>query len=79
VNVSELARRAGLLASGVRWYESEGILPVPARGGNGYRVYSDTDLGRLTLILTLRRLGLKPDAAGAIARKSHEPSSWPWA
>jgi protein-tyrosine-phosphatase/DNA-binding transcriptional MerR regulator len=69
MNVSELARRAGLSASGVRWYESEGILPAPARGGNGYRVYSDADLGRLTLVLTLRRLGLRPDAAGAIARK----------
>ena len=69
MKVSELAKRAGLSASGVRWYESEGILPAPPRGDNGYRVYSDADLGRLTLILTLRRLGLKPEAAGAIARK----------
>jgi arsenate reductase len=69
VNVSEFARRAGLSPSGVRWYESIGILPAPARRGNGYREYSDADLGRLTLVLTLRRLGLKPEAAGEIARK----------
>jgi arsenate reductase len=72
VNVSEFARRAGLSPSGVRWYESVGILPVPARRDNGYRDYTDADLGRLTLVLTLRRLGLKPDAAGQIARKCFE-------
>jgi arsenate reductase (thioredoxin) len=72
VNVSEFARRAGLSASGVRWYESVGILPAPARRRNGYREYTDADLGRLTLVLTLRRLGLKPEAAGEIARKCYE-------
>lgn len=72
MNVSEFARRAGLSGSGVRWYESVGILPAPARRRNGYRDYTDADLGRLTLVLTLRRLGLKPEAAGAIARKCFE-------
>jgi protein-tyrosine-phosphatase len=72
VNVSELARRAGLSPSGVRWYESVGILPAPARRPNGYRDYSDSDLGRLTLVLTLRRLGLRPEAAGEIARRCFE-------
>ena len=72
MNVSEFARRAGLSPSGVRWYEAVGILPAPARRRNGYRDYTDADLGRLTLVLTLRRLGLKPEAAGAIARKCFE-------
>ena len=72
MNVSEFARRAGLSPSGVRWYESVGILPEPSRRSNGYREYTDADLGRLTLVLTLRRLGLKPGAAGDIARKCFE-------
>jgi MerR family transcriptional regulator, copper efflux regulator len=72
MNVSELARRAGLSPSGVRWYESVGILPAPARRQNGYREYTDSDLGRLTLVLTLRRLGLRPEAAGEIARRCSE-------
>jgi arsenate reductase len=72
MNVSELARRAGLSPSGVRWYESVGILPAPPRRQNGYREYSDSDVSRLTLVLTLRRLGLRPEAAGEIARRCFE-------
>jgi protein-tyrosine-phosphatase len=69
VNISVLARRAGISASGVRWYEAAGILPPPERGENGYRHYSDADLARLTLILTLRRLGLSPIEAGRMAER----------
>ncbi len=69
MNISALARRAGISASGVRWYEAAGILPRPERGENGYRHYSDADLARLTLILTLRRLGLSPIEAGRLAER----------
>jgi arsenate reductase len=69
MNISVLARRAGISASGVRWYEAAGILPRPERGENGYRHYSDADLARLTLILSLRRLGLSPVEAGRLAER----------
>ena len=63
MNISTFARRAGISPSGVRWYESAGVLPSPVRRENGYREYSDADLSRLTLILALRRLGLTPAEA----------------
>lgn len=66
MNISTFARRAGISPSGVRWYESAGVLPRPARRENGYREYSDADLSRLTLILALRRLGLTPVEAGRL-------------
>jgi arsenate reductase (thioredoxin) len=66
VNISTLARRAGISPSGVRWYEAAGVLPPPMRRDNGYREYSDEDLSRLTLILALRRLGLAPAEAGRL-------------
>jgi protein-tyrosine-phosphatase len=69
VNISTFARRAGISASGVRWYEAAGILPQPARADNGYRQYSDGDLARLTMVLTLRRLGLGPAEAGRLAER----------
>ena len=69
MNISTLARRAGISASGVRWYESAGILPAAPRGPNGYRVYADDDLSRLKLVLTLRRLGLSPADAGRLAEQ----------
>lgn len=68
VNVSQLANRAGTAASAVRWYESVGILPPAARRPNGYRDYGPADLARLRFVLSLRRLGLGPDASGRLAR-----------
>jgi arsenate reductase len=69
MSISALARRAGLSPSGVRWYEAAGILPPPRRRENGYRRYTDADLSRLTLVLTLRRLGLSPLDAGRLAER----------
>jgi arsenate reductase (thioredoxin) len=68
VRVSELAERAGIAPSAVRWYESVGILPAPARQPNGYRDYADDDVARLRLVVSLRRLGLGPADAGRMAR-----------
>ena len=67
MNISTFARRAGLSPSGVRWYEAKGILPQATRRENGYREYTDADLSRLRLILTLRRLGLATVDAGRLA------------
>jgi arsenate reductase (thioredoxin) len=75
MNVSTLARRAGISASGVRWYEAAGILPQPRRGSNGYRLYTESDLSRLKLILTLRRLGLGPAEAGKLAKRCLDGAS----
>jgi arsenate reductase (thioredoxin) len=72
VRISELARRAGVAPSAVRWYEQAGVLPGPARGDNGYRDYAEADLARLRLVVSLRRLGLDPGAAGSLARQCLE-------
>ncbi len=68
MNVSELANRAGIASSAVRWYESMGILPTATRRPNGYREYGSEDLARLRLVVSLRRLGLGPEDAGRLAR-----------
>jgi arsenate reductase len=68
MKVSELAERAGIAPSAVRWYESVGILPPAIRRANGYREYADEDLARLRLVVSLRRLGLGPEDAGRMAR-----------
>ena len=67
MNVSELARRAGVAPSAVRWYETAGVLPRASRRPNGYREYDDGDLTRLRLVLALRRLGATPVDAGRLA------------
>ncbi len=68
MNIAELARRAGIATSAVRFYESGGVLPAATRQSNGYREYVDEDLARLRLVVALRRLGLAPVEAGRMAK-----------
>ena len=68
MKIAELAGRAGIAASAVRWYETKGVIPAPPRHDNGYRDYAEPDLARLRLVVSLRRLGLGPQDAGRLAR-----------
>ncbi len=72
MNVTAAARAAGISPSGLRWYESVGVLPPAPRGENGYRNYTETDVSLLRLVLTLRRLGLSAAEAGRLARLGFE-------
>jgi arsenate reductase len=67
MKVSELARRAGVAPSAVRFYEQLGVLPQAPRRPNGYREYGNYELARLRLVVALRRLGLAPVDAGRLA------------
>jgi len=67
VKVSELAGHVGVSAAAIRFYEAEGILPAPSRAGNGYREYSDADLCRLRIVVSLRGLGLELGESGRLA------------
>lgn len=49
MKIGELARRAGLNSSAIRYYERLGILPAPYRTG-GQRRYPDDALDRVLLI-----------------------------
>lgn len=55
--ISEVAERAGVPATTLRYYEQAGLL-TPARSPNGYRRYDDDALDRLTLIRAGQHLGL---------------------
>ncbi|MDJ0387968.1 helix-turn-helix domain-containing protein [Roseomonas sp. E05] len=55
--IGELARRTGVKATTIRWYEQEGLLPPPARSEGGHRLYSDDHLRRLGFIRHARELG----------------------
>ena len=56
MKVSEFARRAGVAASAIRFYEAEGLI-APSRSGQN-RVYTARDRARLRLVLRGRRLGM---------------------
>jgi MerR family transcriptional regulator, redox-sensitive transcriptional activator SoxR len=54
--IGEVARRAGLSTSALRYYERAGLLPPPARVSKR-RVYEEKVLGRVRIILLARHAG----------------------
>lgn len=56
LTIGEVARRAGLQPSAIRYYESVGLLPPPKRI-NGRRRYDMAVFQRLGLIQLVRRAG----------------------
>lgn len=68
MRVSDLARAAGIAPSAVRFYEAAGVLPPAPREPNGYRRYTEADLDRLRLVVSLLRLGVEPTEAGRLAQ-----------
>ncbi|MBA2254130.1 MAG: MerR family transcriptional regulator [Chloroflexi bacterium] len=58
MRIGELATRLGTSPDALRFYERSGLLPTPARSGNGYREYTDGDAERLRLLIGLRQLDL---------------------
>jgi MerR family redox-sensitive transcriptional activator SoxR len=60
MTIGEIAGRAGVRASRIRYYEQVGVLPPPERVA-GQRRYSDDVLHRLAIIQVAQRAGLSLD------------------
>lgn len=56
MNVGEAARRSGLAAKTLRYYDEIGLV-TPARASSGYRQYSENDVHRLRFVHRARGLG----------------------
>lgn len=57
LDIAEVARRTGISARALRFYEARGLL-TPLRTASGRRHYGPGELGRLHQILALKRAGL---------------------
>ena len=57
MRISELARRTGLSAHTLRFYEKQGLVSHNSRSEGGYREYDDADLRRAEFVRTARNIG----------------------
>lgn len=56
--VGEMARRLGVPASTLRYYDKEGLLPFVGRSAGGIRVFEEKDYEWLRLIECLKKTGM---------------------
>lgn len=60
MTIGQLAKRADVNPQTIRYYEREGILPIPGRrGGSDYREYPDATLETLRFIRNAQAAGFK--------------------
>lgn len=57
LKIGDLAKRYELNVRTLRYYETIGLLPEPARTESGYRLYSEEDARRLEFVLQAKRVG----------------------
>jgi MerR family transcriptional regulator, redox-sensitive transcriptional activator SoxR len=60
LSIGQLAARAGISVSAIRYYERRGLLPEPGRVA-GQRRYPESAIGRLEAIGTAKRAGFSLD------------------
>ena len=58
MRIGELSQATGVDVETIRYYEKTGLLPEPARGGNGYRSYGSAHLERLSFVRHCRALDI---------------------
>ncbi len=64
LTISEVARRSGVAASALRFYEDRGLI-TSERAGSGHRRYPRAVLRRIAFIVFAQRIGLSLDEVGA--------------
>jgi MerR family redox-sensitive transcriptional activator SoxR len=72
MRIGEVARRAGVRVSLIRYYEQIGLLPEPERV-SGQRRYDATMLRRLTVIAVAQRAGLSLDEIRELVEHGNDP------
>ena len=65
LDIGEVARRTGLTARGLRFYEARGLIR-PLRTDGGRRIYGAGELARLNAVVALKRAGFPLSQIAAI-------------
>ena len=75
MKIGELARRSGMAASRIRFYESMGLIEPVRRRAGGHRDYPAEALARLERILGAQRAGCSLEEIGVLLTSSEEVDS----
>lgn len=81
LTIAEVARRSGVAASALRYYEERGLITSALRTGAGHRRYPRSVLRRVAFIVFAQRIGLSLDEIAAELKKlpgDHVPTARDW-
>lgn len=73
LSIGALAKRAATKVQTIRFYESEGLMPEPARSEGGQRRYAKAHADRLAFIRHARELGFPLDAIRELLKFVDKP------
>lgn len=74
--IGSVARQTGLSVKAIRFYEREGLIPVPPRSGR-YRQYDAATVEQLRLIRDARALGLTIAGLKGLIQRADGRLDWP--
>ena len=57
LKIGELAKHAGISRDALRFYEKHGLIAPNTRTESGYRLYSKSDVVRISFILSAKEVG----------------------
>ncbi|MDR2789299.1 MAG: heavy metal-responsive transcriptional regulator [Candidatus Accumulibacter sp.] len=75
MSIGDLARKTGVSAVKLRYYEREGLLPHPRRGSSGYREYGAEAAGQVSFILRAKALGFSLEEIADLLNLSADAES----
>lgn len=64
MKIGTVARRTGLSLRTIRYYGQVGLAPPSARTAGGFRLYTEADVERLLLIMSMKPLGFTLEEMG---------------
>lgn len=69
MTIKEVEERTGLARSNIRFYEKEGLIAPSRNENNGYREYTEKNVGDIRKIAYLRTLGISVEEIRKVIRK----------
>lgn len=75
LTIGELADRAGVPTSTLRYYDRRGLVPA-ARATSGHRRYPPEAVRRLSIIASCQEAGFSLEEIAALLDGSVEPGAW---
>lgn len=75
LTIGAVARRTGVSAETIRFYERQGLIESPPRRASGYRQYGEDDVRRLAFIQHAKSLGFTLKETGELLALRMRPDT----